>query len=753
MKRGFFLAVLVLSIFTTFGGFATPEKSYSYLPQIGGNSSSLGSFENSTASAPTQTNTTGFYKTCIDSGKTEEVCGNELKTLENANKTGVSDDVKNYAIELSKKEGTVKTAYENCVVNANGDLSKCTQQTEDYNNAKKAVDDFAKESGYSLSNASPNYVSRTGFDPSKVKTCSLFTDPLTCIDSGIAWFITHTLLEIAGWFLWLGSQLLDTAINWGILKFASWAPDGIINLWKLVRDALYLFIVFTGFYLVFMYIVGRDDKFKKFIPWLIMFALFVNFSLPISKAMIDMSNIVALNIYNSAVPLGTNQSAGSAIMNQLGLQSLLVGGNSPLSNTTSTPVALMSVAMILFAAWMFLQAAIMIMVRTLVLIFTLIGSPLLLIDSMVTIPAFGEHIKKIRSIFFNQLFMADVFMILFFLTLQIMKVLKPLETMGTNILSVSDAGKNIGLFFGISMMLLLLYFMMKITKSMSGEVGAIATGAVNTGIGMFAGGVAMRGAAFAGRSLIGSRASRILDSKEGFGKWIKNNQDTFIGKHALNLTNSLANSTFDARNTGIAKNFSQRTGVKLGTGGNVGYKQDLENTIKDRKERMALIDTKTDDGQRAMKRFQENAGYGGIINKVPGLFADKEKISKALGDSQKDTQRETIAKYKSLDDEKEKAEFLAKQDKATQEKINNYEQKVKKTEDERQEDRDLRKKSVDFQGDMVKAIQEQNKIAQGQTTKQEQPERPTENTSNPNDALVDRLKAQIEARKNKKMAA
>ena len=707
MKRGFLLAILSLFIVITFGGFGMPEKghastllddlnaklvvaqtNYNYCTNAnpGKTTTQLESIcvtpfnalnaakqavLNETNTPTAQIDINNFYKDCMARGGTATSCGEALTAANLQNNGGVLPEaqatVNQAASNLYLAESTAQVKYIACA-KKNGP-ENCLSEFKTYNDATAAVNAFAQQaqqSGYTLTNSSQRVSPNI---PEFKKTCGFFdsnSSILACVTDGFDWFIRTILLTIGSWFLAMGSALLDWSITYGILNFSQWVPPGITSLWKLVRDVLYLCIVFIGFYLAFMYIIGRDEKFKKFIPWLIMFALFVNFSLPISKAMIDMSNIVALNIYSSA--LGNETSAGTTMMERIGLQTML---SDSAKTTTTISASILAVIFVFFGAWVFFQIAIMMMVRTVILTLCLIGSPFLLIDAMVTIPFFGEKVKQVRSAFFNQLFMADVFMIMFFIALQIMTVLKKLPP--ATISASAPALGNVSLIFGIFMMLMLLHFMLKITKSMSGEVGSIATGFVNSGVGMLAGG-AMGATALAGRVGIGGLAARTLANTEtGLGGWINRNQDGVGGRMAHSLTNSLANSTFDARNSGIAQKYSGKLGMNIGTGGKTGYQQNLDAKIKDRMERGARITTINKDGTvnqagvEAKRKFYDRAG-GVMMNKdkVREALMEKDVEEATTDDSKFDTKRaKTISDYSKLKGD-DRREFFNRQDSATQ---------------------------------------------------------------------------------------
>jgi hypothetical protein len=445
-------------------------------------------------------------------------------------------------------------------------------------------------------NATPATPGTTGTG----KGCEISWDGfslLDCLNESIAWIIKNTLLQIAGFLLWASANMFNYSVQIGVLDFAKWVPKEIYPIWLIVRQIVSLIIIFIGLYLGFMYILGKDEKFQKYIPWVVMFALFVNFSYPITRTMVDISNVVSLNIYASVVGPGaleagitSETTGGGRIVSSLGLQGLIAGavagdasskGPQMLKSITSIPAALVAVCFVLYAAYIFLIVTGIFLMRTFLLVLLIVGSPILLVDSV--FPLLGEKAKMLRKVFFEQLVVGPVFMIMFALTLKFLAVFSSSGAMGSTFSSVSaDTGDNtIKTFFNLIMMLVMLHVMIKVTKSTAGTAGNFFSDALGTvgsyTIGAATGGVAA-GSGLLARKGIGGAATALRDSK-----WVTNNQDSFIGRRAYNLSNSVANSTFDIRNTAVAQKASGKLGISMGMGAKMGYDEETKATIEKKK--------------------------------------------------------------------------------------------------------------------------------------------------------------------------
>jgi hypothetical protein len=231
------------------------------------------------------------------------------------------------------------------------------------------------------------------------------------------------------------------------------------------------------------------------------------------------------------------------------------------------------------------------------------------------VPKLGEQAVKLREIFVQQLTVGPIFVILLAVTLKFLDALReggPLKTISTGISGVSNAtaGRQdtVQIFFSLLLMIVALHIMLKITKSMAGAAGTAATNFMGQ-VGGFAGGMALGGAGMLGRATLGNVAAKVRDSS-----WVRNNQDSFIGRRAYNLSNSVASSTFDLRNSKLAKGGFEKLGLSkgMGAGHGGGYDQDTDAKIKDRQARYGRIKTTNADGSvnaagvEAKQRFFES---------------------------------------------------------------------------------------------------------------------------------------------------
>ncbi len=527
----------------------------------------------------------------------------------------------------------------------------------------------AQTLGQDLSNArneAVNTVAAGNKEP--VGKCSLFapSNISACIDEGFAWLIKNTFLQIAGFLAWLSANMLNLAIQFSILDFAKWSPTSLYPIWVIIRQIVSLVVVFAGLYLGFMYIIGREDTFGKYIGWLAVFALFVNFSYPVTRALVDVSNIVSLNVYSSAVGgealSGTGgNTAGALIVSKLGLTDLFVSattvttesgfnvktGSGFVGQINTTPGALAAVAFALYAAFVLFMATGILVMRAAVFSFLIVASPLLLVDAVV--PKLGDVAVKMRKMFFEQLIVAPVFMLMLALTLKFMDVF---QTTGP----LAAGGDSVKVFFNLLMMTIMLHIMLKVTKAAAGTAGEMATNVIGK-VGGFGLGVATGGAGLLARGSVGIAAARMRDSG-----WMDKMQGSRTGRGLYGLSNSLAQSTFDARNIGMVNRGMASAGMGMGKGTTQTYDKDFEARDLAMKKKYGSI---KDGSAREGYIAQKTSGVGANWLQTKGIQTDAQKTAESI---KKDEDKLVKSYARKKDGEKE--EYLESLPTNVQQRIN-----------------------------------------------------------------------------------
>ncbi|MBI2628289.1 MAG: hypothetical protein HYW71_02570 [Candidatus Niyogibacteria bacterium] len=199
----------------------------------------------------------------------------------------------------------------------------------------------------------------------------------------------NVILWIVSWVLWLAAQLFEMTLKL-TLNNGAFAKISAINLgWKIIRDVVNLFFIFILLYIAIgaiLRLAGHDTK--KLLVNLIIAALLINFSLPITKAIIDASNILALEFYDNIGKDKDGNDIGVTRTMMNGLRLTSVYNNKVLEIPPGTADkegaafqniiigAIGGSALILVTAFVFLAATSLFIFRTIILLFLMILSPL-----------------------------------------------------------------------------------------------------------------------------------------------------------------------------------------------------------------------------------------------------------------------------------------------------------------------------------------------------------------------------------------
>lgn len=407
-----------------------------------------------------------------------------------------------------------------------------------------------------------------------------FFDP-DCFKKFLLSIFDSTILPLFTGFLRLSSMIFEAVVYIGVVKFSDLVGAGssswITSIWGTIRDILNIGVIFVLLYAAINVIVGRGGEIKKLIAGVILFGVMTNFSLFLTKAAVDVANVVALEFYNqmrtedSINTVSFDRGVGASIVEVTKLTKFYTApdedtgtGGGITAETKNANSGLRSSFLFRFAmivvfiavSFVFLQAAGIFIARTVSLIFLLIFSPLMFAGGIFA--PLQKWISRWHEEFLGQTILAPIFFILLYVALTILSnVVGTLETL------LDSLNKDGGDFF-LSLCVILISsilvifsfsFVINKTKEYAGSIGGKAAQWGNK-----LGGMALGGA---GRLALGGTAAGLRSSANFLGakrlaNWAENS-NSIGGSLARALqVDKLKNATFDVRNT--------KTGRKLGTG-------------------------------------------------------------------------------------------------------------------------------------------------------------------------------------------
>lgn len=258
-------------------------------------------------------------------------------------------------------------------------------------------------------NADPALIQWAAKTDSQPDLCTnvSFTHPMTWINCFLLYILAFigVLMSIAatifGWIM--KPDNMSAVMNNG----------AIYTTWAMVRDTLniafILVLLFSAFATVF-----QVDKYsyKKILLKLVIVALLVNFSFPITRFIIDFSNILMYQILNN---LGGGSGSFAHLANQGGLAQIL---HPPKSASTSTWVILTDIVFTFIIAVTFFIIAIMFVIRTVALAILIIFSPVAFTGSI--IPPTAQKASSWWDALFKYAFFGPIMVFMIYVAIQMM---------------------------------------------------------------------------------------------------------------------------------------------------------------------------------------------------------------------------------------------------------------------------------------------------------------------------------------------
>jgi hypothetical protein len=363
--------------------------------------------------------------------------------------------------------------------------------------------------------------------------------------------LSGIIISIVGYILYLAAYLFNAAIDLLVLQMGDLIRGtggrgigigiSIDIIWKIVRDLVNLTFIFGLVYVGFKTILNAGTDTKKLLSSIIIGALLVNFSLFITKVVIDVSNVTASEIYNqmgigpnSADPRFKNFYIGEVFMLNMGIFNLVSvppGTQGKLATqtvgseigTVDGHLALIvgGAAFILVAAFVFFAGTILLAIRFGILVILMMLSPIAFAATV--FPVFKGWSEKWWHTLFSQAFFAPAYLFMLYVTLKVgegyQNQTKAFDQIYTNAVGFFNDGFTTAIFFFLTIVLMVASLILAKQMGAYGGTRVLA-------VGKKLGSLARRGAlspvkalsGFAGRQTIGRIAESRLKKRTAAGK-------------------------------------------------------------------------------------------------------------------------------------------------------------------------------------------------------------------------------------------
>ena len=186
-----------------------------------------------------------------------------------------------------------------------------------------------------------------------------------------------------------------TIFGWAIDPNYISGPDGLLNRqsiyvnWKFIRDFFNLFFILTLLYTAFTIVFQVAKNYKQTLLSLVLAAMFVNFSFPITRVLIDVTNVPMYYFANKLATTEDGKPSLGTVLSSSQLENILIP-----DKVVDTPVSqlLMAIIFLFIFSITLLVLAVMFVIRLAALVILLIFSSVGFAAAV--IPGLGEYSTK-----------------------------------------------------------------------------------------------------------------------------------------------------------------------------------------------------------------------------------------------------------------------------------------------------------------------------------------------------------------------
>lgn len=512
------------------------------------------------------------------------------------------------------------------------------------------------------------YVSYDRFLPHDSQVCrtepirpigEIITDIITSPINAAISVITLFFFTLSSLVLMIAGLVLNTSIHLTTVNASLFIQqiEAIQIGWQIFRDVINIAFIFILLYLSIL-IILRTANFNtnKAITNLVIAGLLINFSLPMTKVLIDASNVITYEFYRPIEEAASNASSAlppirisdsTIVQDSLGfsgafMQSLFIATFFPdgqdlsevMSEVETWIMLILGTLFILVAAFVFFAAGLLLIIRFIVLIVLLMTSPFAFLGLI--LPQNSTLSSKWWSALWDQLMFAPAFMILSLMSFLVINstafrgtgVLSPEGKRFSDLLILGTFGDAVIVMLNFAIVIGLLVAALVISKNMSAKH---AKGLTNMAT-RLAGKASFGLAGFAARNTLGRIAAsdrvRSLANSKGNGRF-GTRLALRTGAKFLNRT-ATEKRSFDAR---AIPGFAD-LGIDAGKAQKGGYKQAVKDRAKKKeqyaKDYIGAPTEKTDKDTKEAEEAVHEAAQAGDLKESKQRVAEKREEQQQL---------------------------------------------------------------------------------------------------------------------------
>lgn len=297
------------------------------------------------------------------------------------------------------------------------------------------------------------------------------------IKSAISW-ILYKIFQVLVWVGAAAIGLFSFALNADLIS----GPKGLLNqpviyeLWKFIRD-------FCNIFFILMLLIGAFSMVfqlssynaKKTLLSIILMALFVNFSFPLSRVLIDVSNVPTYFfaqqvLGSSAGGESISQVAGGSLLSATGMEKLLLGSKGKDSEVPTLVVAI--IFMFMFAVALCILAVLFV-IRVVSLVVLVIFSP---IGFMKFVPGLNGYADEWWKKLVGNLVFAPAAMLMLLVSVRFASTIQSYNTAISGEASAVSGDAGLTVILGVMMRsaIPIILIMMTISVALNSKVAGVS---------------------------------------------------------------------------------------------------------------------------------------------------------------------------------------------------------------------------------------------------------------------------------------
>ena len=244
------------------------------------------------------------------------------------------------------------------------------------------------------------------------------------------------IMSLFAWLVGVAAITLDNAVYYTVVTMGNYVNhlSAIGVTWRILRDIGNILLIF-GFLAVGITTILNVNWYgggTKMLPMMLVAAIFLNFSLFISEALVDTGNLFATQFYqqiNGGNPAGaknfdltsvSNEGISNKIMQQVGLQGIYGNGQvkTEIFKAGNTwTIGFMAIILFIITAFVMFSLAFILIARFVALVFLLVVAPIGFAG--LAVPGFAKRANQWWTTLFEQIITAPILLLMLYIALAV----------------------------------------------------------------------------------------------------------------------------------------------------------------------------------------------------------------------------------------------------------------------------------------------------------------------------------------------